>query len=195
MELDYVWVNEKYEIVSETLTYIKKYDKVEDIPSIYIENIMIKPNKIFKNPFKTDKDKIILCDLYYINMLTEPIELFISEKNKRKELDLFMKDYPNSSFKITQKYNINNNIFLEHKRLCKYIGIDIFARNGEYSIFTEKENVYNYVWLSRYILSKLSPLDIEFGELLLITNTEEDITNAFEKINTSQNEQMEYEFI
>ena len=48
MELDYVWVNEKCELVTETLTYIKKYDKVEDMPPIYIENIMIKPNKMFK---------------------------------------------------------------------------------------------------------------------------------------------------
>jgi hypothetical protein len=193
MELDYVWVNEKCELVTETLTYIKKYDKVEDMPPIYIENIMIKPNKMFKNPFKTDKHKIILCDLYYINTLTEPIELFISENNQRKELDLFMKDYPNSSFKISQKYNIKNDTFLEHKRLCKSMGIDILGRNGEYSIYTQKENVYNYVWMSRYILYNLSNYDIEFGELLLIT--EDDIINEFEKINMRQNERMDYEFI
>ena len=73
------------------------------------------------------------------------------------------------------------------------MGIDILGRNGEYSIYTQKENVYNYVWMSRYILYNLSNYDIEFGELLLIT--EDDIINEFEKINMRQNERMDYEFI
>lgn len=193
MVLDYVWVNENYEIVTETLTCDIYYDKIEDVPPYYDEHYMIKPQQLFKNPFKTSKDLIILCDLYCVNYFIEPPEIMISDNHQRILFNNFMKDYYSPSFKITQKYKLHKNIFLEHKKICNYIGIDIFGRHGEYSIFTEKDNVYNYIWMSRYILYKLTDLPIEWSELLLVTNTEDDITNELDKINLKQLNPLEME--
>ena len=175
--LDFVWINEQYVIVMESFTTRVLYENIQDISPYYVDNYVIKPIQIFKNPFKNENDKIILCDLYYINYLTYPPELIISENNKRENFDTYMEKYSGRIFKITQTYVVVKNLFREHKQMCKYIGIDVFGKQNEYSIFAEKENVYNYVWMSRYILYQLSSTDIEWGELLLVTNEEEDITD------------------
>jgi hypothetical protein len=173
--LDYVWVNEEYEISMESISSNILYDNINDIPPYCFDYSMIKPNQVFRNPFKSANDLIILCDVYYLNNLTEPPQIIIAEHNQRKSFNDYMEQYPNKIFKITQKHD--KTLFRQHKQMCNYAGIDIFGRPCEYSIFTEKENVYNYVWVSRYILHQLSLGQVEWGELLLIPNTEEDIEN------------------
>lgn len=192
--LEYFWVDEDYELVMETFKTTIIYDNVNDIPPYYVDHCMIKPNQIFKHPFKNTYDLIVLCDLYYVNCLTEPPELIISEKNQRKQFNDFMNPYKSPLFKITQKYNNLKNIFLEHKKLCKYIGIDIFSRPYEYSIFTEKENVYNYVWVCRFILYKLTLADIQWGELLLVSNTEDDLSTHIKNMKVDNMEELFEDF-
>jgi len=178
--LDYVWVNEEYEISMESISSNILYDNINDIPPYCFDYSMIKPNQVFRNPFKSANDLIILCDVYYLNNLTEPPQIIISEHNQRKSFNDYMEQYPNKIFKITQKHD--KTLFRQHKQMCNYAGIDIFGRPCEYSIFTEKENVYNYVWVSRYILHQLSLGQVEWGELLLIPNTEEDIENKVKSL-------------
>jgi len=178
--LDYVWVNEEYEISMESISSNILYDNINDIPPYCFDYSMIKPNQVFRNPFKSANDLIILCDVYYLNNLTEPPQIIIAEHNQRKSFNDYMEQYPNKIFKITQKHD--KTLFRQHKQMCNYAGIDIFGRPCEYSIFTEKENVYNYVWVSRYILHQLSLGQVEWGELLLIPNTEEDIENKVKSL-------------
>lgn len=178
--LDYVWVNEEYEISMESISSNILYDNINDIPPYCFDYSMIKPNQVFRNPFKSANDLIILCDVYYLNNLTEPPQIIIAEHNQRKSFNDYMEQYPNKIFKITQKHD--KTLFRQHKQMCNYAGIDIFGRPCEYSIFTEKENVYNYVWVSRYILHQLSLGQVEWGELLLIPNTDEDIENKVKSL-------------
>ena len=179
--LDYVWVNEDYEIRMESIESEIIYN---NIPYLSLsEEIIIKPNQQFRNPFKSANDLIVFCDVYYVNNLSDPPEIIIAEYNQRKSFDEYMEYHSGNTFQITQKHN--KNLFRQHKQMCNYIGIDIFARPNEYSIYTEKENVYNYVWVSRYILHQLSLGDIEWGELLLIPNMEEDIGNKVKSLDMS----------
>jgi len=181
--IDYVWVNEEYEISMESIHSDITYDTLFNIPPYCFDNIMIKPNQVFRNPFKSANDLIVLCDVYYVNNLTEPPEIILSEHNQRNAFNEYMSQYSGATFKISQKYNSVKNLFRQHKEMCNYIGIDVFGKPCEYSIFTEKENVYNYVWVSRYILFQLT--DIEWGELLLIPNMEEDISNKVKSMEMS----------
>jgi hypothetical protein len=181
--IDYVWVNEEFEISMESIHSDITYDTLFNIPPYCFDNIMIKPNQVFRNPFKSANDLIVLCDVYYVNNLTEPPEIILSEHNQRNAFNEYMSQYSGATFKISQKYNSVKNLFRQHKEMCNYIGIDVFGKPCEYSIFTEKENVYNYVWVSRYILFQLT--DIEWGELLLIPNMEEDISNKVKSMEMS----------
>lgn len=180
--LDYVWINEEYEITMQSIESEILYDT--NIPYLSLSHDMIvKPTQIFRNPFKSANDLIVLCDVYYVNNLSEPPEIVIADYNQRKSFNEYMEPYCGATFQITQKHN--KNLFREHKQMCNYIGIDVFARPNEYSIYTEKENVYNYVWVSRYILHQLSLGDVEWGELLLIPNMEEDIGNKVKSLDMS----------
>ena len=139
---------------------------------------MIKPNQLFKNPFKSQNDFIVICDVYSVNYLVHPPEIILAEHHQRKSFNDYMERFSETRFIIIQKYNDNKNLYRQHKQMCNYVGVDVFGRPGEYSIYTEKENVYNYVWISRYILYQLSLSDIEWGEeLLLVQNEEDELTN------------------
>jgi hypothetical protein len=177
--LDYVWVNEDYEI---TMQSIESEILYNTIPYLSLsDDRIIKPNQQFRNPFKSANDLIVFCDVYYVNNLSDPPELIIADYNQRKSFDTYMEQYSGNTFQITQKHN--QSLFRQHKEMCNYIGLDVFARPNEYSIYTEKENVYNYVWISRYILHQLG--DVEWGELLLIPNMEEDIGNKVKSLDMS----------
>ena len=99
--LDYVWVNEEYEISMESISSNILYDNINDIPPYCFDYSMIKPNQVFRNPFKSANDLIILCDVYYLNNLTEPPQIIIAEHNQRKSFNDYMEQYPNKIFKIT----------------------------------------------------------------------------------------------
>jgi len=116
--LDYVWVNEDYEIVKESIQMDAGYE--EKIPCYSYDNIIIKPTQIFRNPFKSVNDLIVLCDMYNVNPYTEPPEILIAEHNQRKEFNQYMEQYPNTTFQISQKYKHDKNIFRQHKEMCKY---------------------------------------------------------------------------
>jgi hypothetical protein len=177
--LDYVWVNQDFEISMESISS----EILNHIPPYCFDDVMIKPNQVFRNPFKSANDLIVLCDVYYVNNLTDPPEIIIAEHNQRKAFHDYMEQYPNKMFQISQKHD--KTLFREHKKMCNYAGIDIFGKPCEYSIFTEKENVYNYVWISRYILHQLSLGDVEWRELLLIPNSEEDIEHKVKSLDMS----------
>jgi len=180
--LDYVWVNEDYEIVMESISSIVYYNNVRDLPPYCSQDIMIKPNQLFKNPFKSSGDLIVLCDMYHINNLTEPPQIILAEQNQRKEFNDYMETYPSITFKISQTYNYVKNLFREHKQMCSYIGIDVFGKPSEYIIYTNKENVYNYVWVSRYVLYQLSLNKIEWHGLILSPNNDEEIVNKVKSL-------------
>jgi len=180
--LDYVWVNEDYEIVMESISSIVYYNNVKDLPPYCSQDIMIKPNQLFKNPFKSSSDLIVLCDMYHINNLTEPPQIILAEQNQRKEFNDYMETYPSITFKISQTYNYVKNLFREHKQMCSYIGIDVFGKPSEYIIYTNKENVYNYVWVSRYVLYQLSLNKIEWHGLILSPNNDEEIVNKVKSL-------------
>jgi len=180
--LDYVWVNEDYEIVMESISSIVYYNNVKDLPPYCSQDIMIKPNQLFKNPFKSSGDLIVLCDMYHINNLTEPPQIILAEQNQRKEFNDYMETYPSITFKISQTYNYVKNLFREHKQMCSYIGIDVFGKPSEYIIYTNKENVYNYVWVSRYVLYQLSLNKIEWHGLILSPNNDEEIVNKVKSL-------------
>ena len=74
--------------------------------------------------------------------------------------------------------------------MCNYVGVDVFGRPGEYSIYTSKENVYNYVWISRYILYQLSLEDIDWGDLLLVKNEEDELSNQVTQMEMNPLDQM-----
>ena len=176
--IDFVWVNEEFEMVIESITCDKVYDCVDAIPPYWHNNFMIKPNQLFKNPFKSQNDFIVICDVYSVNYLVHPPEIILAEHHQRKPFNDYMERFSETRFIIIQKYNDNKNLYRQHKQMCNYVGVDVFGRPGEYSIYTEKENVYNYVWISRYILYQLSLSDIEWGEeLLLVQNEEDELTN------------------
>lgn len=175
--IDYVWVNEDYILVTESIE-----SDLADIKPYCFDNIMIKPNQIFNHPFKSQHDLIVLCDMYYVNYYTEPHEIILAEHNQRKQFDQYMSNYSGEIFQINQKYNYSTNIFRSHKDMCKYIGIDVFGKPCEFSIYTEKKNVYNYVWMSRYILYQLAKEDIEWTELNLISNGEKDICDDIQQL-------------
>lgn len=178
--LDYVWVNEDYKIVMESI----ENDSCELYP-YWCENIMIKPKQSFKNPFRSESDLIVFCDMYYINNLKEPPEIIIAEHNQRNEFEHYMSSYEGDIFQIIQTYKNNRILFRKHKEMCSYMGIDMFSKPGEFKIYTEKKNVYNYIWITRYILYQISNEDIEWDELLLISNEEENITNSIKQMNVS----------
>ena len=181
--IDFVWVNEEFEMVIESITCDKVYDCVDAIPPYWHNNFMIKPNQLFKNPFKSQNDFIVICDVYSVNYLVHPPEIILAEHHQRKPFNDYMERFSETSFIIIQKYNDNKNLYRQHKQMCDYVGVDVFGRPGEYSIYTEKENVYNYVWICRYILYQLSLSDIEWGEeLLLVNNEEDDITSKVKNI-------------
>ena len=170
-------------MVIESITCDKVYDCVDAIPPYWHNNFMIKPNQLFKNPFKSQNDFIVICDVYSVNYLVHPPEIILAEHHQRKPFNDYMERFSETSFIIIQKYNDNKNLYRQHKQMCNYVGVDVFGRPGEYSIYTEKENVYNYVWISRYILYQLSLSDIEWGEeLLLVNNEEDDITSKVKNI-------------
>lgn len=172
--MDFVWVNEEFEMVTESIHCDKVYHDVEAIPPYWYNNYMIKPNQLFKNPFKSQNDFIVICDVYYVNNLTHPPEIVIAEHHQRKSFHTYMERFSETQFKIIQTYN-NKQVYRLHKQMCNYVGVDVFGKPGEYSIYASKENVYNYVWISRYILSQLA--DIEWGDLLLVKNEEDELTN------------------
>ena len=176
--MDFVWVNEEFELAIESITCDKVYDTIDSIPPYWYNNYMIKPNQLFKNPFKSQNDFIVICDVYSVNYLVHPPEILSAEHHQRKSFNDYMERFSETRFIIIQKYNDNKNLYRQHKQMCNYVGVDVFGRPGEYSIYTEKENVYNYVWISRYILYQLSLSDIEWGEeLLLVQNEEDELTN------------------
>lgn len=175
--IDYVWVNEEYLLVTESIE-----SDLADIHPYCFDNIMIKPNQIFRNPFKSQNDLIALCDMYYINYYTEPHEIILAEHNQRKQFDQYMSNYSGEIFQINQKYNCSEALFRSHKDMCKYIGIDVFGKPCEYSIYTQRKNVYNYVWMSRYILYQLANEDIEWTELNLISSSEDDICENIQQL-------------
>lgn len=172
--MDFVWVNEEFEMVTESIHCDKVYHDVEAIPPYWYNNYMIKPNQLFKNPFKSQNDFIVICDVYYVNNLIHPPEIVVAQHHQRKSFHTYMEKFSETQFKIIQKYN-NKNVYRLHKQMCNYVGVDVFSRPGEYSIYASKENVYNYVWISRYILSQLA--DIEWGDLLLVKNEEDELSN------------------
>ena len=188
--IDFVWVNEEFEIVTESIHCDKVYHDVEAIPPYWYNNYMIKPNQLFKNPFKSQNDFIVICDVYYVNNLIHPPEIVIAEHHQRKSFNTYMERFSETQFKIIQTYN-NKEVYRLHKKMCNYVGVDVFGRPGEYSIYTEKENVYNYVWISRYILYQLSLSDIEWGEeLLLVKNEEDELSNKVTQMEINPLDQM-----
>ena len=189
--IDFVWVNEEFEMVIESITCDKVYDCVDAIPPYWHNNFMIKPNQLFKNPFKSQNDFIVICDVYSVNYLVHPPEILLAEHHQRKSFNDYMERFSETSFIIIQKYNDNKNLYRQHKQMCNYVGVDVFSRPGEYSIYASKENVYNYVWISRYILYQLSLSDIEWGEeLLLVKNEEDELSNKVTQMEINPLDQM-----
>lgn len=174
--LDYVWVNEEYEIIMESMTSEVIYNNLNELPHYCFGTNMIKPTQVFKNPFKSHNDMIVLCDMYTVNNLTYPPQILLAEHNQRSSFDEYMESFPSEIFQITQAYKYTKNLFQEHKKMCKYVGVDVFGKPSEYTIYTNKENVYNYVWISRYILFQLSLTDIEWTCLKLSPNNEVDVS-------------------
>ena len=186
--MDFVWVNEEFEMVTESIHCDKVYHDVEAIPPYWYNNYMIKPNQLFKNPFKSQNDFIVICDVYYVNNLIHPPEIVIAEHHQRKSFNTYMERFSETQFKIIQTYN-NKEVYRLHKQMCNYVGVDVFSRPGEYSIYASKENVYNYVWISRYILYQLA--DIEWGEeLLLVKNEEDELSNKVTQMEINPLDQM-----
>ena len=189
--MDFVWINEEFEMVTESIHCDKVYHDVEAIPPYWYNNYMIKPNQLFKNPFKSQNDFIVICDVYSVNYLVHPPEILLAEHHQRKSFNDYMERFSETSFIIIQKYNDNKNLYRQHKQMCNYVGVDVFGKPGEYSIYASKENVYNYVWISRYILYQLSLSDIEWGEeLLLVKNEEDELTNKVTQMEMNPLDQM-----
>lgn len=185
--MDFVWVNEEFEMVTESIHCDKPYHDVEAIPPYWYNNYMIKPNQLFKNPFKSQNDYIVICDVYYLNNLVYPPEIVVAQHHQRNSFHKYMERFSETQFKIIQSYN-NKQVYRLHKQMCNYVGVDVFSRPGEYSIYASKENVYNYVWISRYILSQLA--DIEWGDLLLVKNEEDELTTKVTQMEMNPLDQM-----
>lgn len=180
----YIWVNDQCEIETATLTTIQMYSDIKDIPTYCFGDTFIKPHQMFRNPIKSQYDILLFCDLFYINRDSEPPQLSISEQNQRSEFAEYMEQYRAPVFKIIQSYKTEPSLFRQHKQLCAQIGIDTFSKPGVYEIYTEKENIYNYVWMSRYMLYLLD-IQVEWTYLNLVPNVEEEITNKVSELDVN----------
>lgn len=174
--IDYIWVNDLYEMETATLTTIQMYSDIKDIPTYCIGDKFIKPRQMFRNPIKSQYDILLFCDMFYINRDSDPHQMSIPEQNQRNEFEIYMEQYREPVFKIIQSYKTETLLFRQHKQLCAQIGIDMFSKPGVYEIYTDKENIYNYVWMSRYILYLLDR-KVEWTFLNLVPNVEEEIMN------------------
>jgi hypothetical protein len=188
--LDYVWVNEECEICMNRITTTIFFNDLKDVPPYTYDNVYIKPKEIFKNPFLSNVDIIVFCDMYNINSYSHPCQLVIIEENQRARFEDYMDQYNEYVFKITEKYKVNKQVFREHKQLCAYIGIDIFCKPCEYSIYSEKKNIYNYVWMSRHILNQLSEYGVEWFDIKLVPNVEEDIIDNVKSMEVTSIDEM-----
>jgi hypothetical protein len=179
--IDYVWINDLYEMETKSVIDTRMFHQIKDIPAYCIGDKLIQPRQLFRHPLKSQYDIIVLCDMVYINYDTEPAQISIPEQNQRNEFAIYMKQYSEPVFKIIQCYKSDTLLFRQHKQLCSHIGIDIFSKPGVYEIYTEKENVYNYVWMSRYMLYLLDD-QIEWTFLNLVPNVEEEIMNKVNEL-------------
>jgi len=180
--LDYVWVNEEYEICSNRVVSALFYNNVRDIPQYTYEDICIKPHQLFKNPFLSSSDILVFCDMYRVNLYIYPNEKILSEQNQRNDFKEYMEKYTEPIFKITETYYGDQQAFRQHKQLCRYVGIDVFCKPCEYSIYSEKKNIYNYIWISRYILNQLSGGSVKWLDMTLVPNVEEDVTRQVKQL-------------
>ena len=184
--LDYVWVNNDCEIEYESISSTIIYSTLEQLPPIEKSNQLIKPVYIYINPFKSYMDLIVFCEVYDINYMCYPPQIHLNEQNKRNEFDIYMKEFASESFKITQYYQCDKLLFKQHKEACKHMNIDLFSKPNEYSLYCKKEDAYNLVWVTRYILYMIyNDYDITLTELKLTPNVDSDIIQNMNSMDMS----------
>tara|TARA_B110000114_G_scaffold153498_1_gene165796 strand:- start:199 stop:630 length:432 start_codon:yes stop_codon:yes gene_type:complete len=131
-------------------------------------------------------DLIVFCEVYDINYMCHPPQIHLNGQNKRKDFDEYMLESVGYNFKITQYYKSDKLLFKKHKELCKYMNIDLFSKPNEYSLYCTKEEAYNLVWVTRYILYIIyNEYDITLTELKLIPNVDGDIIQNMNSMDMS----------
>jgi hypothetical protein len=97
-----------------------------------------------------------------------------------------MNEFASESFKITQYYQSDKLLFKQHKESCKYMNIDLFSKPNEYSLYCKKEDAYNLVWVTRYVLYMIyNDYDITLNELKLTPNVDSDIIQNMNSMDMS----------
>jgi len=184
-KLDYIWINDEYEIKTFSIVSDVIHNNIDNISDYYIENKLIKPYQMFNNPFRTNMDRLILCDTYNI---LENAYILLCPNNKRKELSDNMDTYEGTEFKLTQTFMCEKTNIKLYKEMCKYVGIDIKVKPFEYSIYSNRNHIYSCVLISRYILINLFiGYPVYFLELTLIPDEVDDLVSDVTKMGVSVN--------
>ena len=159
--IEYIWIDES--IRSQTKIIKKKPLSINDIPNINIEKnnieLILKPCKIFKDPFRLEDNILVLCDCYNIdntpyitntrilakkifkkNVNDDPLfkleqEYVIFNKENNQPIGWPSNGYPNKQGQyycgIGNKNAFGRKIAEAHYKACLYAGINITGINAE----------------------------------------------------------------
>lgn len=195
MNATYIWVNSNGIFQEKHFVFDKNNYNLFPDWKVHDKFILV-PIITVKDPFNRDENhRLIYCDLYHIING----ERFLDDANKRDDFMTFInfKDkceiiqtYELYIDTITQDkiISIQNPVYEKLREYCSYTGMYISSCEDSYSLICYN-NVYETVWISRYILHRLviiANLTLYFTELALV-NTEIDLNTLFNDMNISNN--------
>lgn len=201
MNATYIWVSSDGILNDKTYEFSEDSNIIEYPEWKINESNILVPILVYKDPFNEGDYILIFCDLYN----NEGGSYVLDEMNKRKSFLNYIKYETN--YEISQGYYINTpepesdlfsltdnlisvnyNIYNTFKDKCTEVGINVISNQDNYNIIDNK-NIYENVWITRYILNKiayLNNLTIEFSYLSLIKK-DDNINTLFSNIKISPN--------
>jgi len=191
--VEYIWIDKQ--IQSKTRVIYEIVYDLFDIPNLTInrlgDEIIIKPIKLFKCPFRKSPNLIVLCDTYTSSMV--PLN-----NNYRYDAIIVFDKYINQNpwFSFEQEYDANVDAAEEHLQACLYAEIKISSSDSKMFGVGPLEGIdaADQLWMARFIMEKIAKqhritinwlglCSIKFStELMRATNGLNIILSSIEKL-------------
>uniref|UniRef100_A0A6C0BSY2 Uncharacterized protein n=1 Tax=viral metagenome TaxID=1070528 RepID=A0A6C0BSY2_9ZZZZ len=180
----YIWTNEYGGMTTERIIYDTIITELMHIPYYMTDKLQIVPHDMFADPFNDAGDVIATCDIY----LVDSMGTYTICIDKRREFDEYVRYNSNPDTYISQEYSCEKSIFVQMRKICSKIGIDIYCTPTVYNIYTHTQRFYASIWVCRYVLYTLAGNAIvKLNGIWLIKDVDDNISSSFEDVRLNLN--------